>query len=201
MKKLELTILYFLIPILFSLDIFSFKDRWIYFLGIFIYISYQTIRNKLYNKIHFDRIKTKDLIVALIISGISLILLKYLILDFFINSDTSYTNSFYLFIIFLYPLVSVPVQELFFRFYFFERFSVEKNNKVMIVLNIISFAIYHYMYGGYLPVILTAIASIIFTFEYLKSRNFLTVWLYHALMGIVVFISGFTNYFTDLFMK
>ena len=195
MKSLELLILYFLIPILFSANVFSFKERWIYFLGIFIYITYQTIVNKLYKQLHFKKVSKKDIIFATSISIASLLLLKYIVLDYFIGYNESYDHEFYLFIAVLYPLVSVPLQELFFRFYYFERFSVQQDNKLLIILNIISFAIYHHMYGGWLPVVLTALASLIFTYEYLRTRNFLTIWLYHALMGIVVFLSGFTNYF------
>ena len=55
------------------------------------------------------------------------------------------------------------------------------------------------MYGGWLAVYLSFIGGVIINLNYRRYRNDLAIVALHAFHGIVIFLLGYTNYFTDFF--
>jgi membrane protease YdiL (CAAX protease family) len=98
----------------------------------------------------------------------------------------------------VYPLISVPLQELFFRSYFFLRYQDLVRPGVLGLLNVLLFAVYHTIYGGWLSLSLSLLGGTLLTALFLAYRRFWIVWVAHGILGLAVFLAGFGRHFTTL---
>ena len=101
----------------------------------------------------------------------------------------------WLIVIFIYPFLSVIPQELVYRVFFFQRYFPNINRFFFpMFLNLVVFAYGHLVFSNMHAIIITAIASPIFTYAYLK-KSFLTCVTLHTLGGQIIFTLGLGKYF------
>ncbi|MDX2258241.1 MAG: CPBP family intramembrane glutamic endopeptidase [Hyphomicrobiaceae bacterium] len=97
----------------------------------------------------------------------------------------------------LYPLLSVPVQELVYRTFFFHRYGplFGERRGLLVVTNGLLFGLAHIVFGNWIAIIGTAIIGMLLAYRYEATRSFWAVWLEHALWGGLVFTVGLGRYF------
>jgi len=97
----------------------------------------------------------------------------------------------------LYPLMSVVVQELVYRTFFFHRYGLlfARAWWLAILLNGILFGIGHVVIGTPLAVYGTMVTGVLFAWRYVATRSFWAVALEHTLWGGLVFTVGLGRYF------
>ena len=99
-------------------------------------------------------------------------------------------------IVLLYPFISVIPQELVFRVYFYHRFQgLMGNRSLLVLLNALLFSFSHILFENWVAIVFTFIASILFSFTYLRHRSFTIVVLEHVIYGILVFTIGPAAFF------
>ena len=160
----------------------------------FIYLS-----KKNYKFGNFLKTKKRDL------KKISLRVISVCIILFFLNYFISpeillifpYLDfKLWIVIMILYPVFSAFPQELIFRVFFFERYSVIlKNKNLLIFINAFVFAIMHCIYLNFIIVILAFCGGIIFASNYYYNKSVFLVTLEHALIGNFMFSIGLGHYF------
>ena len=196
-KWIELSILYIISPLLIALNLIDLKYRWLLFAITFLYIA-SLIKSfkptlKDFKIIGFEISKLLKWLLLYALGVIIIVLLLY-----FEGIITSKLSIIYLVVFIAYPLISAPIQELFFRSFYFYRYSNLINQSIIIFLNILLFAFYHKIYGGWISVVLSFIGGIIITFIYLKNNSFWWACFCHGIFGVMVFFLGLGKYFTDL---
>ena len=92
----------------------------------------------------------------------------------------------------LYPLMSVLVQELVYRTFFFHRYGVLFGNAwwPAILLNGVLFGLGHIVIGTPLAVYGTMATGALFAWRYAMTRSFWAVFIEHTLWGALVFTVG-----------
>ena len=115
-----------------------------------------------------------------------------LFLEFPRNRPETYTR-----IMLLYPLMSVLVQELVYRTFFFHRYGVLFGNWwwAAILLNGVLFGLGHIVIGTPLAVYGTMATGVLFAWRYAMTRSFWAVFIEHTLWGALVFTVGLGRYF------
>ena len=103
----------------------------------------------------------------------------------------------YMRIMLLYPLMSVAVQELVYRTFFFHRYGVLFGSAwwLAILLNGVLFGIGHMVIGTPLAIYGTMATGVLFAWRYAMTRSFWAVFLEHTLWGALVFTVGLGRYF------
>jgi len=100
-------------------------------------------------------------------------------------------------IMILYPLLSVPVQELVYRTFFFHRygplFGTERG--ALILTNGVLFGFAHVLFGNWVAIAGTMVVGTLIAYRYEATRSFWAVWLEHTLWGWLVFTVGLGHYF------
>ncbi len=100
---------------------------------------------------------------------------------------------------FAYPLFSVIPQELFYRSFFFHRYSELFSSKwSLIFVNALFFSFGHIFFKSPIVMFLTFIAGLIFAYRYNQSKSLLLTVIEHTLYGVWLFISGLGVYFFAL---
>ncbi len=97
----------------------------------------------------------------------------------------------------LYPLMSVAVQELVYRTFFFHRYGALFGGAwwLAILLNGVLFGIGHIVIGTPLAVYGTMATGALFAWRYAMTRSFWAVFIEHTLWGALVFTVGLGRYF------
>jgi membrane protease YdiL (CAAX protease family) len=115
-----------------------------------------------------------------------------LFLEFPRNRPETYTR-----IMLLYPLMSVLVQELVYRTFFFHRYGLLFGSWwwAAIVLNGVLFGLGHIVIGTPLAIYGTMATGALFAWRYTMTRSFWAVFLEHTLWGALVFTVGLGRYF------
>jgi len=115
-----------------------------------------------------------------------------LFLEFPRNRPETYTR-----IMLLYPLMSVLVQELVYRTFFFHRYGVLFGNWwwAAILLNGVLFGLGHIVIGTPLAIYGTMATGALFAWRYAMTRSFWAVFIEHTLWGALVFTVGLGRYF------
>ena len=100
-------------------------------------------------------------------------------------------------IMLLYPLMSVAVQELVYRTFFFHRYGVLFGSAwwLAILLNGVLFGIGHMVIGTPLAIYGTMVTGALFAWRYAMTRSFWAVFIEHTLWGALVFTVGLGRYF------
>ena len=103
----------------------------------------------------------------------------------------------YMRIMLLYPLMSVMVQELVYRTFFFHRYGVLFGRAwwLAILLNGVLFGVGHMVIGTPLAVYGTMATGVLFAWRYAMTRSFWAVFIEHTLWGALVFTVGLGRYF------
>ena len=196
-KWIELSLLYIIFPLLIVLNLVDLKYRWFLFAFTFIYIILliKSLKPALKDfKIIGFEISTLLKWLLIYALGVLIIVLLLYVEDII----TLKLSIIYLVVFIAYPLISAPIQEIFFRSFYFYRYSNLTNQSIIIFLNILLFAFYHKIYGGWISVVLSFAGGIIITFIYLKYNSFWWACFCHGIFGFIVFVLGLGKYFTDL---
>ena len=103
----------------------------------------------------------------------------------------------YMRIMLLYPLMSVAVQELVYRTFFFHRYGVLFGSAwwLAILLNGVLFGIGHMVIGTPLAIYGTMLTGALFAWRYAMTRSFWAVFIEHTLWGALVFTVGLGRFF------
>ncbi len=107
-------------------------------------------------------------------------------------------NNFLLWIIvmIIYPFFSVIPQEIIYRVYFYHRYKKLFSGSLLLLtlLNLFSFSFAHIVFNNPHAILITAIASPIFSYLYI-NESFFTCVLVHSLGGQIIFTLGLGKYF------
>ena len=107
-------------------------------------------------------------------------------------------NNFWLWIIvmIIYPFFSVIPQEIIYRVYFYHRYKKLFSGSLLLLtlLNLFFFSFAHIVFNNPHAILITAIASPIFSYLYLHE-SFLTCVFVHSLGGQIIFTLGLGRYF------
>ena len=107
-------------------------------------------------------------------------------------------NNFWLWIIvmIIYPFFSVIPQEIIYRVYFYHRYKnlFSDNLLLLTLLNLFFFSFAHIVFNNPHAILITAIASPIFSYLYIKE-SFFTCVLVHSLGGQIIFTLGLGKFF------
>jgi len=100
-------------------------------------------------------------------------------------------------IMLLYPLMSVPPQELVYRTFFFHRYGALFGGAwwAAIALNAMLFGFGHIVVGTELAILGTMATGLLFALRYALTRSVWAVYLEHALWGALVFTVGLGRFF------
>ena len=101
----------------------------------------------------------------------------------------------WLWLLILYPLVSVLPQELIFRTYFFHRYKAiftTKNQRILISALVFSLA--HLIYANMIAVGLAFLGGLIFSYTYARTKSTLACVIEHSIWGIWIFSMGLGRY-------
>jgi len=95
--------------------------------------------------------------------------------------------------IFMYMLLSAPIQELIFRGYITWRIKeVYSKHSEIILLSVMSFTFAHLPFHSILFLILTSFMGYVFIKNYLKYQNLYTLMISHAVVGAILFVIRYT---------
>ena len=101
-----------------------------------------------------------------------------------------------LIIMIIYPIVSALPQEICFRAFFFHRYSILFQNKILlIVINGLIFGLLHSIYLNFQIIIITFFAGILFSLNYYYNKSLFLVTIEHSLLGNFIFTIGLGYYF------
>lgn len=100
-------------------------------------------------------------------------------------------------IMLLYPLLSVPVQELVYRTFFFHRYGplFGSERGALILANGILFGFAHIVFGNDVAIFGSMVIGTLLAYRYEATRSFWAVWLEHTLWGWLVFTVGLGHFF------
>jgi membrane protease YdiL (CAAX protease family) len=102
----------------------------------------------------------------------------------------------WVFIMILYPMISVYPQELLYRTFFFHRYKMLFNKRwQMITINALLFGYMHIIFQNWIAVSLTVLGGLLFASLYERTHSTLFVSLVHALYGDLIFTVGLGTYF------
>ena len=107
-------------------------------------------------------------------------------------------NNFWLWItvLIVYPFSSVIPQEIIYRVYFYHRYKKLFSGSLLLLtlLNLFFFSFAHIVFNNPHAILITAIASPVFSYLYLRE-SFLTCVIVHSLGGQIIFTLGLGRYF------
>ena len=198
-KYIELFFLYVLAPLILLAEIhYGFKI--IYFLLGFIYVAYITIKEeKIEWKIEW-RLKTRGLLVPLIIRFFFILITTFLFIHFFEGEKlfNVITNkpSLWAWFSLVYIGLSVIPQEFLYRTLFFSRYKQLFSNKwVFFAVNCVLFSFAHIWLQSYVVLLFTFVGGIFYFLTYNHTRSLLFVCIEHAVYGLWLFTVGFGELF------
>lgn len=95
-----------------------------------------------------------------------------------------------------YPVVSVLPQEIIYRLFFFERYkSLIDSIARMLLVNALSFAFMHIIYGNITAVILSFAGGVLFSWTYARNGLLLLTVIEHSFYGYLIFLAGYAPFF------
>ena len=103
--------------------------------------------------------------------------------------------GFFFRIVFIYSFISVSVQELVYRPFFFQRYGELFGNSrwsasSLILVNAALFAWAHVFFGSWLVVMVTFFGGLFFAYAWHRSGSYTWVWIEHAIYGLWLFALG-----------
>ena len=193
-KLLEFFLLFVLIPISMALSFLIWIKLAIGLLGfgyvIFVLLKIDKNKFNISKNINWN-VFWKQTLIKLI--GIIIITTLFV---WFTNKEELFNvllnkPKLWIFILFIYSLFSVYPQEIIYRTFFFQRYSmIFKNQKLMIFINAIVFSLAHIFFRNTLVMILTFLGGLLFAITFIKTRSTLLVTIEHAIYGSWLFTVG-----------
>lgn len=192
-RWLELLSVYIGIPLLLKFDILPVYKLVPLFM-VFLFYLFVLLRDKTFKRKQF-RLNGFDAWIMILWRTVIMLLFLLLFTRFVFPSqyfELPLTNkNLWLLLVFTYPFLSVIPQEFVFRVYFYHRFQgLIGNRNILILLNALLFSFSHIMFENWVALVLTFIASILFSLTYLRYRSFTIVVLEHAIYGVLIFTIG-----------
>lgn len=193
---IEFAILFVAFPLSVVLGLVSVESRWLIWTITAIYLLTIIIAHKPdsvtlgFSSLSFRRLS------GIMIVEVAILMAFYLLFVFHCIDRQLLFRL--IIVLFLYPLLSVPAQEFFFRSFFFFRYGQIFEARLLIATNALSFAIYHMIFGSWSAIIASLIAGFALSFLYHKYRNFFICWIIHTVFGSLVFLMGWADRFTTL---
>ncbi len=193
-KRIELAVLFVLIPILLTLN-WSIRGRiGIAILGfVYVLILMFTIERP-----HFKKVSRKVIgqfirvtLVKFVFIAIGLVAFMYVT-----NPDKLFyvvleRPKVWLFFIGVYTVFSVIPQEILYRTFFFQRYgALFKNTKLLIFFNALIFSLGHLFFANTLVMIITFIGGLLFALTYQKTKSTLLVIVEHTIYGCWLYTVG-----------
>lgn len=133
----------------------------------------------------------KTVLLRFVVIGISLTAFTYLFYRSMFFGVLINNPKLWLFILFVYSLFSVTLQELVYRTFFFERYAtIFKKTSLMILVNGLVFSLGHIFFKNEVVLVLTFVGGILFALTYLKTKSTLLVCIEHTLYGFWLFTVG-----------
>lgn len=134
--------------------------------------------------------------VFLIVGGILAAIVAEQMPDRFLSFPRQRTEIWQLVMV-LYPILSVIVQELVYRTFFFHRYGplFGPHRWALVLMNGLLFGFAHIIFANWIAVAGTAVAGMLFAYRYEQTRSFWAVWLEHTLWGWFVFTVGLGGFF------
>ncbi len=96
----------------------------------------------------------------------------------------------------IYPLLGALPQEIIFKAFFFHRYRLIFSGPVsLVVLNGLSFGLFHLWYANVSAPVLSIFAGMILGYRYLKTKSLLITSIEHSVLGIILYIIGLGWFF------
>ena len=194
-KKLEFFFIFFILPS----AIFFLDSSTIVFLTLYLVFTLSIVILYFDKSFSFTSLRKKvdwKFIIIFSLIFLSLSFFYVILVDkdlLFIFPKTNF--ELWLLVILIYPFLSVIPQEIVYRVFFFQRyFPNERSFYFLTLLNMIVFSYGHIVFNNVHAILITAIVSPVFTYEYLK-KSFFTCIILHALGGQIIFTLGLGKYF------
>lgn len=193
-KRLELFILFILIPVSFAIN---YPIRIKLAIGVFgfAYVIYVLLKVEHIKFGVFKGLNWKPFWIATLVKFIAIAAITTLyvwltdvsaLFNVVINKSVHW-----LVFVFFYSVFSVYPQELLYRTFFFTRYhDLFKSNSLFIGFNAILFALAHLFFGSILVLVLTGVGGLLFAFTYNKTQSILLVSIEHAVYGSWLFTVG-----------
>ena len=200
--RMECMVLFFILPIAlyWFRHLLAFKLMPILLLlalGCMIYLfSDKTFdRCALWNTDHFFP-RMKQIIIVFIGISIFLGIFTYLIFeDRFFVFPINRPNAALTFML-MYPLLGALPQEIIFKSFFFHRYRpIFRGPMSLIILNGLSFGLYHLWYANIIAPVFSIFAGMILGYRYWKTKSLLIITIEHSLMGIALYVIGLGWFF------
>ncbi|MCA1787728.1 MAG: CPBP family intramembrane metalloprotease, partial [Desulfobacteraceae bacterium] len=144
---------------------------------------------------HFSS-RMKQVLVTCIGIGILLGLFTCLMFeDRFFVFPIDRPNSVLTFML-MYPLLGALPQEIIFKVFFFHRYrSIFSGPVSLVVLNGLSFGLFHLWYANMIAPILSVFAGIILGCRYVKTKSLIITSMEHSVLGIILYMIGLGWFF------
>ena len=198
-KYIEIFFLYILAPLVLLFELhYAFKIT--YFAIGFGYVIWVTIKEeKIEWKIE-TRLKTRGLLVPVIIRFVFILISTFVIIYNFEGEKLFdvITSNFPLWLGFsgVYILLSVIPQEFLYRTFFFSRYRELFPNKwVFMAANCLLFSFAHIWLLSPIVLVFTLVGGVFYFITYRRTQSLLFVGIEHAVYGIWLFTVGFGELF------
>ena len=137
------------------------------------------------------------IIVKFLILGGLIAVATYLLFPERFLAFPRYNPKVWLMVMVLYPVMSVVVQELVFRTFFFHRYGPLFGGAqwLAILSNGAAFGFAHIIFGNVIAMFGSMFIGFLLAYRYCQTRSFWAVWLEHTLYGCLVFTVGLGWFF------
>lgn len=155
--------------------------------------------NNLRGGVYYDVVPiSAELILRSVLVSCALFISAYLWLPQSFLRLPTVRPVLWLTIMLLYPFVSALPQEILYRQFYFRRYSLLWQTPTsMLVSNIICFALLHIVYDNWVAIFFTLIGGTFFAISYQRTQDLRWPWLEHSIYGLVVFTSGWGQFFYE----
>ena len=145
----------------------------------------------------FSRPALAAMIVKFLVLGGLIAVATYLLFPGRFLAFPRYNPKVWLMVMVLYPVMSVVVQELVFRTFFFHRYGPLFGNWqwLAILSNGAAFGFAHIIFGNVIAMFGSMFIGFLLAYRYCQTRSFWAVWLEHTLYGCLVFTVGLGWFF------
>ncbi len=194
-KIIELFLLFVIVPLLLALNL-STKIKVSSVIVALVYVCFISYKNKkTFNfRVGYNK-PSKKYILRLFSISILLIVGGLFIINF-INPQLLFKVPkekplLWLTILFVYAFLSVIPQELVYRGFFYNRYSLLFNNKNQLaILNVICFSWCHLFLHNLWVMLITAVGGILFLYTYREEKSIFWTVVEHSVYGNLVFTLG-----------
>ncbi|MGI9520775.1 MAG: CPBP family intramembrane glutamic endopeptidase [Hyphomicrobiaceae bacterium] len=199
----ELCVIYIGVPCAMSWAIFSLRVPLFLVLQpiLFIFIVYLLWDDTFLMRRELTRGFSVSTFVVIMITflavGGAIAVATYYIFPQLFLSFPRYRPDVWLAVMLLYPVLSVIVQELVFRTFYFHRYGPLFRGRMWLAIGVngAAFGFAHLIFGNAIAILGSGIIGCFLAYRYARCRSFWAVWLEHSLYGCLVFTVGLGGFF------